>query len=70
MNEIVLKVSSGALDPALASLKEQRMLDALSRVSSLLIAFSGGADSAYLAWAGARVLDDHALAVTALSPSY
>jgi len=70
MNEIALKLSSGALDPASASLKEQRMLDALSRVPSLLIAFSGGADSAYLAWAGASVLRDHALAVTALSPSY
>ena len=70
MNEIALKLSSGALDPASASLKEQRMLDALSRVPSLLIAFSGGADSAYLAWTGASVLRDHALAVTALSPSY
>ena len=46
------------------------MLDALSRLPSVLIAFSGGADSAYLAWAGARALGDHALAVTALSPSY
>jgi uncharacterized protein len=70
MNEIVLKVSSGTLDAASASLKEQRMLDALSRLPSVLIAFSGGADSAYLAWAGARALGDHALAVTALSPSY
>ena len=70
MNEILLKLSSGALDPASASLKEQRMLDALSRLPSLLIAFSGGADSAYLAWVGTRGLGNHALAVTALSPSY
>jgi len=36
----------------------------------LLVAFSGGADSAYLAWAAHRVLGERVLAVTALSPSF
>ena len=34
------------------------------------MAYSGGTDSAYLAWAAHRVLGDRALAITALSASY
>jgi uncharacterized protein len=36
----------------------------------VIIALSGGADSAYLAWAAHRAKGRHALLVTALSPSY
>jgi uncharacterized protein len=36
---------------------------------STLVAFSGGADSAYLAWAAKQALGEQALAVTADSPS-
>ncbi len=39
-------------------------------IESVLIAFSGGVDSAYLAIAAAGALGDRALAVTADSPSY
>lgn len=39
-------------------------------LDSLLIALSGGADSAYLAWAASHVLGARALAVTALSASF
>jgi uncharacterized protein len=42
----------------------------LAGCGSAIVAFSGGADSAYLAWAATRVLGDRALAVTADSPSY
>jgi len=37
---------------------------------SVVVAFSGGVDSAYLAWAATEVLGDRALCVTADSPSY
>jgi uncharacterized protein len=37
---------------------------------SVIVAFSGGVDSAYLAWAATEVLGDNALCVTAESPSY
>lgn len=37
---------------------------------SVVVAFSGGVDSAYLAWAATEVLGRHALCVTAESPSY
>ena len=37
---------------------------------SVVIAFSGGVDSAYLAWAATDVLGENAVCVTADSPSY
>ena len=37
---------------------------------SVVVAFSGGVDSAYLAWAATEVLGGNALCVTADSPSY
>jgi uncharacterized protein len=49
--------------------KERNLSDALARMGSAMIAYSGGADSAYLAWAAHRVLGEHALAVTADSAS-
>lgn len=54
-----------------AALQKQNLLfDRLRTCDSLLIAFSGGADSAYLAWAAHQVLGERALAVTALSASF
>ena len=50
--------------------KQERLLAELARLDSLLVAFSGGADSAYLAWAAHSALGARALAVTALSPSF
>jgi uncharacterized protein len=47
-----------------------RLQEILSGYQSVLIAFSGGVDSAYLAIAAAGVLGDRALAVTADSASY
>jgi uncharacterized protein len=49
--------------------KERDLLDALSAMGSVIVAYSGGADSAYLAWASQRALGDRALALTADSAS-
>jgi uncharacterized protein len=50
--------------------KARRLQEILTGYQSVLIAFSGGVDSAYLAIAAAETLGARALAVTADSPSY
>lgn len=50
--------------------KEELLLSRLAKIPSLIVALSGGADSAYLAWAANRALGARALSVTALSPSF
>ncbi len=50
--------------------KEQVLLSKLAGLPSLIVALSGGIDSAYLAWAAHRALGEKALSVTALSASY
>lgn len=45
------------------------LLERLSRHRGLVVAYSGGVDSALLAVAAARVLGERAVAVTAVSPS-
>jgi uncharacterized protein len=50
--------------------KERALLSRLAEVPSLIVALSGGADSAYLAWAAWRALGVKALSVTAVSPTY
>ncbi|MGA2844673.1 MAG: hypothetical protein ABSF68_04540, partial [Candidatus Acidiferrales bacterium] len=63
-------MQSVELDPAAATQKQQRLFDSMRSLDSLLVALSGGADSAYLAWAAHTVLGARALAVTALSASF
>jgi len=50
--------------------KELRLQKQLAEFPSVIVALSGGADSAYLAWAAHHTLGERALSVTALSPSY
>jgi uncharacterized protein len=50
--------------------KELGLLQQLAEFPSVIVALSGGADSAYLAWAAHRAIGERALSVTALSPSY
>ncbi|HEY6305707.1 MAG TPA: ATP-dependent sacrificial sulfur transferase LarE [Candidatus Angelobacter sp.] len=49
--------------------KQQRLEEALSILGRTLVAYSGGVDSAYLAWAAHKALGDDMLAVIADSPS-
>lgn len=54
----------------LAAEKEQQLFSNLASLPSLIVALSGGIDSAYLAWAAHATLNERALSVTAISPSY
>ena len=56
--------------PAALEAKEIRLRELLASYRSMIVAFSGGADSAYLAWVATDVLGRSALCVTADSPSY
>ena len=51
------------------SAKQQRLEAGLRALGRTLVAYSGGVDSAYLAWMAHRVLGNDALAVIADSPS-
>src|SRR6266481_1116619 len=67
-NLIHIRNLEGAAQPA--EEKENLLLARLAEIPSLIVALSGGADSAYLAWAAHEALGARALSVTALSPSY
>jgi pyridinium-3,5-biscarboxylic acid mononucleotide sulfurtransferase len=59
-----------ALDTSAALVKQNSLFAKLRALSSVLVALSGGADSAYLAWAANQALGERALSITALSASF
>ena len=59
-----------ALDSAAALGKQRSLFASLSALPAVLVALSGGADSAYLAWAAQQALGERAVSITALSASF
>ena len=55
--------------PATRPASVEHLRSRLAELAPVVVAFSGGADSAFLAWVANEALGDGALAVTAVSPS-
>ena len=56
-------------DPGVLAEKEQTLFSVLRSLRKVIVAYSGGTDSAYLAWAAHQVLGESAIAITADSAS-
>jgi uncharacterized protein len=69
MAGLVKLAAAPKLDLGILKAKQDRLFSILKPMRRVIIAYSGGADSAYLAWAAHRVLGENALAVTADSAS-
>ena len=65
----LVSLSAPKLDAALLVEKEQKLFSILASMRRVIVAYSGGTDSAYLAWAAHRVLGANAVAITADSAS-
>jgi len=59
----------GVMDAAALDGKQEKLFAILSGLGRVIVAYSGGTDSAYLAWAAHRVLGANAIAITADSAS-
>ncbi len=59
----------GLSTPAQLERKQQQLFRELERMGRVIVAFSGGTDSAYLAWASHQALGQNAIAITADSAS-
>lgn len=57
------------LDPEELRRKEQALLSLLKDMGRVIVAYSGGTDSAYLAWAAVQAVGENAVAITADSAS-
>jgi uncharacterized protein len=66
---VTLGTGEVAFDRAVLEEKQARLLANLRGLGRVIVAYSGGTDSAYLAWAAHQALGERAIAITADSAS-
>src|SRR5689334_17749498 len=69
MSTLVAIGGAEKLDLAVLGQKQEKLFSALREMRRAIVAYSGGADSAYLAWAAHQTLGSEAVAITADSAS-
>ena len=69
MSSLVELGSPPRLDPERLRAKQEKLLEILRGLKQVIVAYSGGTDSAYLAWAAHQALGKQTVAITADSPS-
>jgi len=65
----LVSLGPSKLDAAAIAHKQEKLFSILASMRRVIVAYSGGTDSAYLAWAANRVLAGDAVAITADSAS-
>jgi uncharacterized protein len=65
----LVSLGTQVFEPDVLEAKQQELFSILEGLGEVLVAYSGGTDSAYLAWAASHVLSDKAVAITADSAS-
>lgn len=66
---VALQATSASLDAAELNVKQEALFAVLRNLRRVVVAYSGGTDSAYLAWAAHQALGENAIAITADSAS-
>ncbi len=69
MTDLVKLEAAPEAGVSVLTAKQEKLFSILKPMRRLIVAYSGGADSAYLAWAAHHVLGDGAVAITADSAS-
>ena len=69
MATLVRLAAPASVDPSVIAAKQDRLFELLRGMGEVMVAYSGGIDSAYLMWAANRVLGSRAVAITADSAS-
>jgi pyridinium-3,5-biscarboxylic acid mononucleotide sulfurtransferase len=65
----LVSLAPAKLDPEVLQAKQERLFSLLRNMRRVIVAYSGGTDSAYLAWAAHQALGPEAVAITADSAS-
>jgi pyridinium-3,5-biscarboxylic acid mononucleotide sulfurtransferase len=66
---MLVALETKPLDPDVLRAKQDKLISTLRALDNVIVAYSGGTDSAYLAWAAHQALGDRAVAITADSAS-